>query len=75
MMKRKLYTSTLGITLGLLLCALGSGCAWSIGGKKTGETAVQPTLGQQLMDLKTAQEQGALTTEEYERQKQALLQP
>ncbi len=62
-----------------LLAAVASGCAWSIGEKKTDccpKTAVQPkspTRGQELMDLKKARDQGAITEEEYQNQKRKLL--
>lgn len=59
----------------LALCVLSvllSGCAWSIGGEK-GETLVQPTQGQELIDLQRAHEQGIITTEEYEQQKKRVL--
>jgi hypothetical protein len=35
----------------------------------------QPTLGQQLMDLKAAQDCGAITPEQYEAARQQLLHP
>ena len=42
------------------LIILVSGCAWSIGGKGH-EPAMQPTLGKELIDLKSARDQGAIT--------------
>jgi len=56
-------------TLALITCLL-SGCAWSIGEHK--EHAL-PTRGQELIDLKKARDNGAITEEEYQAQKQRLL--
>jgi hypothetical protein len=50
-----------------------TGCAWSIGGREEGETFVRPTQGQELIDLKRARDQGALTDAEYEDQRLRLL--
>lgn len=36
--------------------------------------AKKPTMGRELMDLKAARDGGALTAEEYERQKLAIMQ-
>jgi len=49
------------------------GCAWSIGGTKKGETSLQPTQGQELIDLRRARDQGALTDAEYEDQRLRIL--
>ena len=49
------------------------GCAWSIGGTKKGETAMQPTRGQELIDLQRARDQGAMTDAEYEDQRLRIL--
>ena len=51
-----------------------SGCAWSIGDKKDGCTPAQATRGQELIDLKKAKDQGAITEEEYQAQKKRLLE-
>jgi hypothetical protein len=60
-----------------ILAGTAAGCAWSIGGKKTncGGTPppVAPTRGQQLIDLKKARDQGAITEDEYQSQKRKLL--
>ena len=53
--------------------SLLSGCAWSVGGRKDGETIVPPTHGQELIDLKRARDQGALTDAEYENQRLKIL--
>jgi len=56
-------------TLGIITCLL-SGCAWSIGEHKEHG---QPTRGQELLDLKKARDQGAITEDEYQAQKKRLL--
>jgi hypothetical protein len=52
---------------------MGAGCAWSIGGSKQGTTQVHPTKGQELIDLQTAKDKGAITPEEYDKQKARIL--
>jgi hypothetical protein len=49
-----------------------SGCAWHVGGGPKNET-IQPTVGQQLIDLQRAKEAGAITEAEYDAQKTKLL--
>ncbi|HEV2393233.1 MAG TPA: SHOCT domain-containing protein [Verrucomicrobiae bacterium] len=56
--------------MGLLL----SGCAWQIGGDKKGTNVVQTTRGQELIDLKKALDQGAITQDEYQAQRQKIIQ-
>ena len=56
-----------------ILGALLTGCAWSIGEGKDHVTSNQPTRGQELIDLKKAKDQGAITPEEYETQKKQIL--
>jgi len=51
---------------------LVSGCAWQVGGGKHSEI-VQPTTGQQLIDLKRARDTGAISEPDYEAQKAKLL--
>ena len=58
---------------GTLVGAILSGCAWSIGSDKAHATAVRPTCGQELIDLKKAKDQGAISEDEYEAQKKKLL--
>ena len=53
-----------------LISGLLSGCAWSIGEHKEHG---QPTRGQELIDLKKARDNGAITEEEYQAQKQRVL--
>lgn len=59
---------------GLGLLALGSlgGCVWSIGGG-TQRTVVERSAGEQLADLKRAQEAGAISSEDYDRLKRVYL--
>jgi hypothetical protein len=53
--------------------SLLSGCAWQVGdGPK--RVTMQPTTGQQLMDLQKAKEAGAMTDAEYQVQKAKLLE-
>ncbi len=49
-----------------------SGCAWQIGGDK-GKSEARPTRGQELIDLKKAREQGAITEDEYQVQRNKIL--
>ena len=58
-------TATFALISGLL-----SGCAWSIGEHKEHSL---PTRGQELIDLKKARDNGAITEEEYQAQKQRVL--
>ena len=59
----------------LTLAALLAGCAWSIGEKEgtDGPKTIQPTKGDELLDLKKAYEQGAMTEQEYNDQRQRIL--
>jgi hypothetical protein len=69
-MKKLFIPMTAALTAMLLL----TGClALQIGGgdKKEGQKA---TVGQQLIDLKTAKDTGAITEAEYQAQKAKLLQ-
>jgi hypothetical protein len=50
-------------------CALLSGCI-AVGGN---EHYTKPTLGRQLMDLKSARDTGAIGEQEYEQAKDDLL--
>lgn len=68
-MKKLFITSMFSLPAILLL----SGClGLSLGGGKKTVTN-NPTLGQQLVDLKTARDAGALTEQQYEDQKAKLL--
>ena len=50
-----------------------SGCAWQVGGGAKNAT-IQPTVGQQLIDLQKAKEAGAITEAEYQAQKAKVLE-
>ena len=49
-----------------------TGCAWQVGGDKK-VTTMQPTTGQQLIDLQKAKDSGAITDSDYQAQKAKLL--
>ena len=72
---RPLFRPILTALSALALAAFLSGCAWSIGDKEgtDGAKAVQPTKGDELSDLKKAYDQGAITEQEYNEQKQRVL--
>ena len=63
----------LNLVVAGLVATFVAGCAWSIGGTKESEHRVQPTKGQELLDLKRANDAGALTDAEYEAQRQRVL--
>ena len=55
--------------------SLLSGCAWSIGdGKEHTVNRMVPTRGQELIDLKKARDQGALTEDEYQAQRKRIME-
>lgn len=72
-MKKKLLNWVRFAAATTVLCALFSGCAWQLGGDKSGTTYVQTTRGQELIDLKKAKDQGAITEEEYQAQRQKVM--
>lgn len=49
-----------------------AGCAWQVGGGPKSAT-IKPTTGQQLIDLKSARDAGAITDAEYQTQKAKVL--
>jgi hypothetical protein len=55
----------------MILAGLASlnGCVFSIGSSG----ATNPTKGQQLIDLKSALDRGAINQQEYEQQKQQIM--
>ena len=59
------------LTVALAMIIL-TGCAWQVGGDKK-VTTVQPTTGQQLVDLQKAKDSGAITESEYQAQKAKVL--
>jgi hypothetical protein len=54
-----------------IMAGVTGGCAWSIGSDRKSDA--RPTKGQELVDLKKALDQGAISEEEYQAQKQRLL--
>ena len=66
-----------GVLVSLVLAIVLAGCCGG-GGKETVVVAPESgtagaTAGQQLQDLKAAYDQGAITEEEYEKQKEKIL--
>jgi hypothetical protein len=63
----------MGKKIGLLVLLAGiaglSGCVFSIGSSG----GSNPTKGQQLVDLKTALDRGAINQQEYDQQKQQIM--
>jgi hypothetical protein len=54
---------------------LSSSCAWSIGdGKEHTVNNRVPTRGQELIDLKKARDQGAITEDEYQAQRKGVME-
>ena len=52
-----------------------TGCVVALGNREADPPArIQPTTGEQLIDLKKAHDAGALTDAEYEAQKERFLQ-
>ena len=49
-----------------------TGCAWQVGGGAKHVT-VEPTIGQQLVDLQKAKDAGAITESEFQAEKEKLL--
>ena len=73
-MNRKAVAALSSVAASAVLLVLVSGCAWSIGDGK--DTRIhQPTKGQELVDLKKARDAGALSEEEYQAQKNKVLNP
>jgi hypothetical protein len=67
--------SVLVAAFGAIGCLLFSGCSWSIGGgKERTLSTTHPTRGQELIDLKKARDQGAITEAEYQAQKTKLVE-
>ena len=51
-----------------LAATLLTGCSWQVGGGPKHAT-VQPTVGQQLIDLQKAKDAGVITDSEYQAEK------
>jgi hypothetical protein len=61
-----------GVLLFGVIAATASGCAIGLGGGHD-EYTHQQTTGKALLDLKAARDGGALTEEEYQKQKEKIL--
>lgn len=74
-MKRELskWLALIAATCVVGMGLFSSGCAWQLGGDKNGTTIVQATRGQELIDLKKARDQGAISEEEYQAQRNKIL--
>ncbi len=68
-------TRTLAFLTMLLCSMLFSGCICAIGGARDQCTPVKQyaTVGQELIDLKKAYDQGAITRDEYNQKKRQIL--
>jgi hypothetical protein len=64
--------SIIPLIIAVAALTLFAGCSWQVGGGKHSEI-VQPTTGQQLIDLKRARDTGAINEPEYQAQKAKLL--
>ena len=71
MNKQRIAKWMAGLAMAGVLGWLVSGCAWSIGSDRKADA--RPTKGQELVDLKKAHDQGAITDQEYQAQKDRLL--
>lgn len=69
-MKNQLLRFGTWTTALILSTSLLCGCAWSIGEHKEHG---QPTRGQELIDLKKARDNGAISEEEYQAQKKRVM--
>jgi hypothetical protein len=57
----------------MTLASLAMAGCLSFGGGSDTTTINQPTMGQQLMDLKRALDSGAISQQEYEAMREAIL--
>jgi hypothetical protein len=71
-MMRKLLGRTIVVILAASIAGVSTGCVFSVGGGKEVTTA-RATRGQELIDLKKARDQGAITPEEYEAKRRQIL--
>lgn len=72
-MKQKLLRTVVLFSMCGILGSVLTGCIASIGSGKDRVTNVQPTRGQELLDLQKARDKGAITPEEYENQRKLIL--
>jgi hypothetical protein len=70
--KRKNFVKV--VVIAAILSGFGGGCAWSVGGGRAGTAMTQPTKGQELVDLKKARDQHAITEEEYQQQRTKIME-
>jgi uncharacterized membrane protein len=61
------------LSLALLSTTIALACQGCMVLSSDGVTKRQPTVGEQLIDLKSAYEKGAISTDEYEKKKTELL--
>jgi hypothetical protein len=66
---KKLFIPLLVVFSAMTLLA---GCAWQVGGGPKTVT-MEPTTGQQLIDLQKAKDAGAISDSDYQAQKAKLL--
>jgi putative oligomerization/nucleic acid binding protein len=66
---KRIIIPTLAVCLAMTLL---TGCAWQVGGGEK-SAIIQPTVGQQLIDLQKAKDAGAITDSEYQAQKAKFL--
>ena len=66
---KKLSTALLVLISAMTLM---TGCSWQVGGGHKSVT-MEPTVGQQLIDLQRAKDSGAISDSEYQAQKAKLL--
>lgn len=71
---KQLAIKSLGLLVACgVLAGVVSGCAWSIGDGKSPNVVQKPTRGQELIDLKKARDQGAITEDEYNSKRQEIM--
>ncbi len=69
---KKSKKSIISLLLIASLAGLATGCSWSVGGGHKSVT-MEPTVGQQLIDLQKARDSGAISESEYQAEKARLL--
>ena len=61
------------LSVSFVLAVLGFSAAGCLGINGSTQNRVEPTLGQQLQDLKTARDKGAISEPEYQAAKDKML--